>query len=595
MSPEIVSAIVIAVLAILLCIGIISFLIFLCFKFVHHHKRLNDLEEQLDKLKTQVSAVTKQDEYTILNESKLRHKEPIHDSAIELRGASGNSSDNAQPTSGHSSLSSFIGPRYTIKIRKETAKYVRKEITNVYGNVLPDSQVVAIAQRYYKEKTNSSDLVGIDDMDITNQKEEKEIINTRQSVILEGRPTSMMMDLDELPDSNRLNEQGVFVHKMIGKSGGDLQLLGIKLEIPNGALKNNTQITLGITWDISAYPELTKSQALLSPVVVCQPSIDFEKPVRLSFPHCAVNHELHWKLTVLCNKSNLHGNDSAWNEIEQNGVHKMEITEHHVVLFLKHFTLYTLAGESVEGKTAAKAVKLLAFTSRFQMDQMFTVRIYCINNYIDESSPEMMTIIKATKDMKEADAPQPLFIHDNGEDVVVELAKLSNGWENDGLTSKTIDFESIWHCLAPNCKYLFHPTEMSSTKIVCDFTYYQPSDKELQPKKRTLKIADEYKDQSSLALKRNLTKDRKQMKSLILKLDPKSDMDYTMLAEKIGYQPEEIRWLEEQKGLKSPTEIILQKWIDDGHQLIDLEHYFSDMEREDCVSVLCVKGAQHKQ
>lgn len=61
---------------------------------------------------------------------------------------------------------------------------------------------------------------------------------------------------------------------------------------------------------------------------------------------------------------------------------------------------------------------------------------------------------------------------------------------------QTIDFESIWHCLAPNCKYLFHPTEMSSTKIVCDFTYYQPSDKELQPKKRTLKIADEYKDVS---------------------------------------------------------------------------------------------------
>ncbi|XP_052103906.1 UNC5C-like protein isoform X2 [Mytilus californianus] len=432
-------------------------------------------------------------------------------------------------------------------------------------------------------------------MDITNQKEQKEIINTRQSAIFEGRPTSMMIDLDDLPDSNKLNEQGVFVHKMVNKSGGDLQLLGIKLEIPDGALKNNTQITLGITWDISVYPKLTKSQSLLSPVVVCQPSVKFAKPVRLSFPHCAINHELHWKLTVLCNESNLHDNDSAWNEIQQNGVHKIEITEHHVVLFLKHFTLYTLAGESVEGKTAVKAVKLLAFTSRFQMDQMFTVRIYCINNYIDESSPEMMNIIKATKDMKEADAPQPLFLHDNGEDVVVELAKLSNGWENDGLTRQTIDFESIWHCLAPNCKYLFHPKEMSASKIVCDFTYYQPNNQGPPPKKRTLKIADQYTDRSSLALKRNLTKDRKQMKSLILKLDPKSDKDYTMLAEKIGYQPEEIRWLEEQKGHKSPTEILLQKWIDDGHQLIDLEHYLSEMEREDCVSVLSGDGAQHKQ
>ncbi|CAC5372045.1 UNC5 [Mytilus coruscus] len=389
MSPELVSAIVIAVIAILLCIGVIIFLIFLCSKIYQNHQRLNDLEEQVENLK-QSQGNTTQDALTIQNESKLRHKEQEHDSAIAIRGASADSSDNAQATTGHSSFSSFTGPRYTIKIRKETAKFVRKEITNVYGNVLPDSQVVAIAQRYYQEKTNSSDLVGIDDMDITNQKEQKEIINTRQSAIFEDRPTSMMIDLDDLPDSNKLNEQGVFVHKMVNKSGGDLQLLGIKLEIPDGALKNNTQITLGITWDISVYPKLTKSQSLLSPVVVCQPSVEFAKPVRLSFPHCAINHELHWKLTVLCNESNLHDNDSAWNEIQQNGVHKIEITEHHVVLFLKHFTLYTLAGESVRGKTAAKAVKLLAFTSRFQMDQMFTVRIYCINNYIDESSPEMM-------------------------------------------------------------------------------------------------------------------------------------------------------------------------------------------------------------
>lgn len=37
---------------------------------------------------------------------------------------------------------------------------------------------------------------------------------------------------------------------------------------------------------------------------------------------------------------------------------------------------------------------------------------------------------------KQADVPQPLFIHENGEDVIVNLTKLTNGWENDGCQSQ---------------------------------------------------------------------------------------------------------------------------------------------------------------
>ena len=76
------------------------------------------------------------------------------------------------------------------------------------------------------------------------------------------------------------------------------------------------------------------------------------------------------------------------------------------------------------------------------------------------------------------------------------------------------------------------------------------------------------------------------MKSLILKLDPSGENDYTVLAEKIGYTCEEIKWLEEQKGNKSPTEVLLEKWILDGNQLKDLQKYLQEMGRLDAVSVL---------
>ncbi|VDI13768.1 Hypothetical predicted protein, partial [Mytilus galloprovincialis] len=104
----------------------------------------------------------------------------------------------------------------------------------------------------------------------------------------------------------------------------------------------------------------------------------------------------------------------------------------------------------------------------------------------------MKNILKSSKELneKQADVPQPLFIQDNGEDIIVSLSKLSNGWENDGNKCQMIDFKSVWNSLSPSCKFLIHPSGNSEWKIVCDFTYSQnPSEKE-----RTLKVSDEYRE-----------------------------------------------------------------------------------------------------
>lgn len=562
MSEEAIAAIAISVVCLVLLIGIIVFLILVWLKYYEHHSRLNALEEHIEKLEKIVNN-TKTNTLTEIDETVIRRKKDP-DSAIDVSDVD----DQSKPGSRHMRS---IRPGLTVQIRRETA--------NIYGHVIADPQVVAIAQNYYKQKTNSSDLVGIDDMAITSVEKGNDFgTSDKHATIYEGRPTSLLLDPTNTPVSKIVNEEGVFVHKMITGSGGKLEILGVKLEIPDGALTQNTQITLGITWDSAVYPQLDKSRALLSHVIVCQPKVVFVKPVRLTFPHCAVNHTTDWNLTILHRENNLHetNDDTEWKEMKTNDVCKYEIFEHNVVLDLEHFTLYALTGIKNEGKQAAKSVRLLAFTSPFQMNKMFTVRIYCINDYNDDSA-EMKTIMQQSKKLneKQADAPQPLLLYDNGEDITVNLHKVTDGWELDGDVCQNIDFKCIWHSERPFCKFIFRPAQHYLHQIICDFSYHQQH----SSKMFYLKVAEE-KVQSSIALEKNLVKEQRQIQKLVLLLDPKSDNDYRILAAKLGYEYEQIRWLEEQQ---SPTEAILIKWTKDGKKVEDLAPVLSEMGRLDAI------------
>jgi hypothetical protein len=363
----------------LLLIGVIVCVVFLCKKAFDNHERLNDLQNQIEKLQ-QGGYKEELDNFTVGDETAVRRgKKENEDSAIR------DPSDHDTHSQDHDSS---IDSTVTI--------LCQKEIMHVHNHANTGPEVVAIAQKHHKEKTKSNYYVGIDEMDITFNTKDKEMMtdSSRRQTIYEGRPTSMLLDLSSsTPDTQGLSEEGIFVHKTLTKSGGVLELLGIKLFVPSGALTEDTLITLGVTWRFSVYPKLSKSSAMLSPVVVCQPSIVFIKPVHLSFPHCAINHERDWTFTLLHRPNDIHDDASEWTELPLTDTNKLEIGEHRVSLELNHFTLYTLTGQSVEGQTAVKAVKLLAFTSPFQMDKMFIVRIYCINNY-DESSHEMKVSYK---------------------------------------------------------------------------------------------------------------------------------------------------------------------------------------------------------
>ncbi|CAC5372053.1 UNC5 [Mytilus coruscus] len=555
------AGLIIAVLVLLLVIGLGLFGAFLCWKLREHHSSISNLQDQLEKLKEydnhRIIDLEKQIKFLKANiQADKGEFSEIVDETVTFRQKKISNDDihvdvdNILPNNPQHQ-DCLIKPSMVIKIGKD--------ITNAHGNVQLESQVVAIAQNNYKHKTKSKNLVGIDDMDFVLKEGDKSFMSetTKRRTINNGRPTSVL-----------INESTFTREKEILK-----KVLGIKLVIPSDALTEDTQLTVGVTWDASIYPSLTKQSSLLSPVVVCQPAVKFRKPVILTFPHCAVNEKENWMLKVLNRENDLHCKNGEWRDLEEENAGDIDISDNKVVLKLRHFTLYAVVGESVEGKTAAKAVKLLAFTSPLQRDKMFTVRIYCINNY-----DEMKDIEKETVKLneKQADVLQPLFIHDNGEDVTVTLINVSKGWKTDGGKSQNIDFECMWHCLSPSCKFLFHP-EKSVNKIVCDFNYNQHSSKKV----RSLKVVQEQIQFLPLALKENVGPEHTLLQKMILKLDPKSDNDYRILAEKIGYTYEQIKWLETQN---SPTEILLDKWISGGKLVSDLKGHLSDIGRFDVLS-----------
>ncbi len=94
---------------------------------------------------------------------------------------------------------------------------------------------------------------------------------------------------------------GMYLQKNIGSEGGTISILGAKLTIPAGALGPTTAIKLGIVWKNEVFPPLEGRQALLSPVVACEPhGLKFDQPVNLEIQHCA---QMWKEWTIIVKKS----------------------------------------------------------------------------------------------------------------------------------------------------------------------------------------------------------------------------------------------------------------------------------------------------
>ncbi len=180
--------------------------------------------------------------------------------------------------------------------------------------------------------------------------------------------------------------EGMHVDEKIGSQGGQLKLFGVRLTFPPGAVSTNTRITLGILWGSDYKPKLTNSEALLSPVVTCGPhGLSLKKPAVLQIPHCAYKVNTEWKIKVLKSETSPF-EEPNWQSLgASNDAKQPEIGDTHVTLHLPHFTNHTVTGEAQSGKVPAKIVNLVAFAPPLQAEEDFKIRVYCVDDYSEES------------------------------------------------------------------------------------------------------------------------------------------------------------------------------------------------------------------
>ncbi|XP_033736199.1 netrin receptor UNC5B-like [Pecten maximus] len=568
------------VLGVFLLLVIIAFVVVVFFvikKLKFQHKEILELNERIDSLKSaeQGDVTVETDRDVVVSRTKPKG-EMRADSAVDMcdtysLSTHGNSVHGNDITQDHCPVS--IKPQYTIKIKNRH--------TLMFGPRTAMPQMVALTQDFSRGDEDIDAVTSVDDIDIESV-DESDTVGTltplsRQS-IWQGRPTSFLMQTPSAtPDTTSKalsHDKGVFVHKSIGKDGDIIKMSGVTLEIPPGALDESKLITLGVTWDEALLPELKKKQARLSPVIVCQPCIQFTKPVKLTFPHCGVKIISDWIPRVIKRQGSVDDTGSEWTNLTLDDYEERDVTDSEVTVSLKHFTLYTLIGESKQGKTAAKKVKLIAFTPTLQLGAMFKTRIYCINDY--EKEIKEVDEVENKLDGSMSNAPVPLLFHDNGEDLTVTLKKDTREWNLCGDKLQYMDFESVWHAMTPYCNFVFEPSAPANNKIYCEFESLQQT----VGRKVSLQISAEHVAPVN-KLSPYMDPRQELNRKLIILLDPKTSSDagdFRDLASKMNLDGAHVTYLESQTN---PTEQLLKQWQDDKRSLHELKKVLLEINRLD--------------
>lgn len=333
---------------------------------------LRRLKRQNDKI-SKIERTLKENDTPLRNLSSKCPDRPQTDSAVDV-----------------SELDSTLNSRHyrimeSVNNRKSLISIIaRHSVYNVISEPhrappLP-SQVVDLTQITENNPTNEKTTA--DDIKISTSFSDnfmKEFEGYIKQNKVQGRPTSFLVKSEVELDKSKY-EQGMFVHKEIDMNGGEIKVSGVRLKIPKGALEKRTTITLGITWEKKLFPDLQKREALLSPLIVCQPSLTFKKPVELAFPHCADKIESNWKWKIIKRNGDI-TQHCSWSDITLEDYEERHVGKFSVTVHLHHFTLFTLIGTSRENRVAAKAVQIVAFSTVLQRASLFTSKLYCINDY----------------------------------------------------------------------------------------------------------------------------------------------------------------------------------------------------------------------
>ncbi|KAH3858905.1 hypothetical protein DPMN_101549 [Dreissena polymorpha] len=466
--------------------------------------------------------------------------------------------------------------------RKRMTIQIHKELLNVYGKCPKVGLLMMTAQSYYKSHTNTTEDVPAEALKAvdaaTNRKTviSKLLTNDWQ----EGLPTSLIFNGNASSSSQIVKQnKGILIHITIGPKGGRMNISGVTLDIPPGALMDDTLVSLGLLWNEDFAPPLTKKQTMLSPMVLCQPSgLKFKKPVKLTFPHSAYRITSDWVPKVMKREGSLE-NHSQWETLTLADFSQMDVGEHRITLHLNHFTLYTLVGESKQGKTAAKLVHFVAFTNQLKRGSLFKPRIYCLNSYKDEAE-EVQKLQNHFEGVSKLSDTSGLIVHDTEHDILVELVKLGDGWQHNGERTEVLPFENVWHGFQPHCTFVMRHEKTTAYEIICEFHVYQAGDDNRFAK---LKIAEDMPMPSSPLTPTEEDPVEDLIRELIILLDPLNTSgsdagDWRHLAEKLNVNVSRIRWLEIQS---SPTRLLLETWLESKKPLSELRDILLTINRPD--------------
>ncbi|XP_052770298.1 UNC5C-like protein [Mya arenaria] len=543
-----------AVLGVGLCLCAIA-IIWLCLKLRQHER---DIIELLGKVPGQ--------------SNNKRYEGSYDDSAIDVNEVDAR----VRP------LSRTSGVSFQDQANKRLSLTIHRERVNVYGKQPQMGLLLMTAQSYYKAQTKTSVDVPVEAIEVTNKATNRKTV---MSQLLtddwrEGIPTSLLINGSSASFEDIFSHnKGIFIHRTVGKNGMTLEISGIKLEIPEGALEEDTLVTLGMVWDEKIVPKLTKKQTILSPLVLCQPSgLQFKKPVKLTFPHAARKVKTDWLPKILKRDGNLN-ESSEWEPVTLSDYEERQIGGHSICLQLYHFTLYTMVGESQPGKIAAKLVHFVAFTNQLQKGMYFKPRIYCLNSYKDEIG-EVKELDQHLDHTSKVSDTSELIMHDNERDILVEVIKLCETWTLAGDRTEMLPFENVWHGFHPHCTFVMKPKKSTVVEIICELHAHQAGDDNRYAK---LKLAESLPSPSSPLTPTEEDPLEDLTRELIILLDPANSLhsdagDWRALAEKMDCSMSRLRWLGAQS---SPTRLLMEKWTEGKKPLLELMQILLDINRPD--------------
>jgi leucine-rich repeat transmembrane protein FLRT len=296
-------------------------------------------------------------------------------------------------------------------------------------------------------------------------------------------------------------DMDALVWSTVTSSGGRITLpdSGVSMTIPEGAVRQGqtVDIYLAVSRDDKDRPKLSDVQTLLSAVIVCGPaSVRLDKPVVLTFPHCASVKHGQWALSLFTTHS---ADDTeqqpAWRPICNLGREtintpvyvQMDSTECHVMT--DTLARYTLTGEPrTPTSRAVKILRLAVFAPQVPLSVDYNLRVY----FVEDTHDALEGVMQVERRLGGQLLDQPkqmLFQFNNGGNLCVRIEEFGDGWRcKQAASYQEIPFRHIWNGTQNglHCSFALEHVDRTVDQLTCNIVVCQA---ELPVNSQQLRIA----------------------------------------------------------------------------------------------------------